>query len=120
MEEGISSPAVKSVVYGMSMIVFAPNFPAGTTAEERCRELKKAIQRSQGDEACFKALTNEVGKQIVAVATAKMEQLQKTMKVSASLSDLWKKVKGGLSAFLSEVDALVQKVPLGKSSCLKI
>ena len=100
---------MKSVVYGMSVIVFAPNFPANTTAEERGQELKKAIHRCKDDGPFHKALDSDVGRQIVAVATSKMEQLEKTMKTSASLADLWNKVKSGdSSSSLLEVEALVQ------------
>ena len=85
------------MVYTVSVVVFAPNFPAGTPAEERIQELARSIQRCKDEEPFRKALDNEIGKQILSVATSKMEQLKKTMKTSASLADTWKKLKVLLS-----------------------
>ena len=103
------------MVYTVSVVVFAPNFPAGTPAEERIQELARSIQRCKDEEPFRKALDNEIGKQILSVATSKMEQLKKTMKTSASLADTWKKLKGADSSAsladtwkkLEEVEALV-------------
>ena len=96
------------MVYSLSVIVFAPNFPAGTPAQERAEELTRSIQRCKEEEPFRKALDNEIGKQILTVATSKLEQLKKTMKSSASLADVWKKVKSDNAASLEEVEALVQ------------
>ena len=81
-EDGVSSAPVRSVVCCLSLIVFAPNFAAGTPAQERSEELTRSIQKCKDDEPFRKVLDNEVGQQILTVVTSKLEQLKKTMKTS--------------------------------------